>query len=123
LARGGERTDMGSPQHNLRFIQGTHLIEDGSIVVPDPTTNQDIDLEFTALSRVFLDVGTGYGRFDPPHGSYLGDDHVEGGHWDEAECRERSDIALLRYQYDDQYGYAVMDTRIVNNYYPRYGFK
>ncbi|OMC39573.1 hypothetical protein A5742_05015 [Mycolicibacterium fortuitum] len=125
LASGGQPIEMGSPRHNLRFIEGTHLVEGGSIVVPDPTTNREMNLEFTALSRVYLDVGTGYGRFDAPHGSYLGDSHVEGGHWKEAECRERSDIdsALLRYRYDDQHGYAVMDTRIVNNYYPRYGFE
>lgn len=122
--RGGEEAELGSPRHSLDFVPGTRRVSGGSISIPDPDTGQDLKIEFRALARIYLDVGTGYGRFDAPHGSYLGDDFAEGRVFTHEECEERSDIdsALQRYVCDGAVGYGVMDTRVVNGHYPRYGF-
>lgn len=121
---GGGRTELGSPQHALEFEPDSHRVSGGTISIPDPATGEDLEIDVEALTRIYLDVGTGYGRFDPPHGSYLGDDHVEGRRFALADCQKRSDIdsSLVRYVCNGAVGYAVMDTRIVNDRYPRYGF-
>ena len=122
-AGGGAPTDLGAPQHELHFIEGTREIEHATLRLGD------LRVRVTPLLRLHVGIGTGYG-FDPDwrHGMYQGPLVVQGREWDLTTDEGRKAMwglcdSVARVELDDgTAGYGLFEYMVFGPH-ERYGFE
>jgi hypothetical protein len=121
-AGGGEVEDLGRPDHELHFVEGSREIESGTLHLGDTT------VRVTPLHRLHVGIGTGYG-FDPDwrHGMYQGPLKVEGKVWDLGTDDGRKAMwglcdSAARFELDDgTVGHGLFEYMVFGPH-ERYGF-
>ncbi len=110
-----EIADLGPTDHRLEFLSGSRRLAGGSVLFE--SSYPDVQIE--GLTRLCLDMGTGYGQSDPwQHGSYRGDHVVEFTSTRQTDLFPTShiDACLCRFRRGDDVGYGVFDTVIAGDH-------
>jgi hypothetical protein len=122
-AGGGEAEELGTPQHELHFVEGTREVDHAILHLGD------LRVRVTPLLRLHVGIGTGYG-FDPDwrHGMYQGPLKVEGREWDLTTDEGRTAMwglcdSVARADLEDgTTGYGLFEYMVFGPH-ERYGFE
>lgn len=122
-AGGGEAQELGTPQHDLSFVEGTREVERAVLRLGDA------EVRVTPLLRLHVGIGTGYG-FDADwrHGMYQGPLVVQGREWDLTTEMGRANLwglvdSVARFELDDgSIGHGLFEYLVLGPH-ERYGFE
>jgi hypothetical protein len=122
-AGGAEASELGVPDHELHFLEGTREIDHAVLHLGE------VSVRVTPLLRLHVGIGTGYG-FDPDwrHGMYQGDLVVQGREWDLTTDEGRKAMwglcdSVARVELDDGTEGRGLFEYMVFGPHERYGFE
>jgi hypothetical protein len=120
-------TELGEPDHDLKFDADTRELLDGSSVSFRDTDGSRTTVALTPLHRAYLRAGTGYGGPDPwRHGAYRGENWVDSIAYDITDPEVTRGIGpthvLCRMEASTgEVGFGTFETQVFGAF-PRYGF-
>jgi hypothetical protein len=126
IERGGALSELGEPDHDLKFDPETRELLEGSRVSFREADGSRSTVALTPLHRAYLRAGTGYGGPDPwRHGAYRGNDWVDSVSFDITDPEVTTKIGpthvLCRMECSTgEVGYGTFETQVFGTF-PRYG--